>query len=144
MGNIRHNKLVSNIWFQGYIVGFLSKAQAQKLLLNAELGTFLIRFSERSAGNFAIAFVKKSKQKPGALSVKHYLIKPDDLNPANRNLADFFGRRDIFKNLMQITPQFSPTGAAVIRLVHKDDCFSDYYTKSDFVPPDGYDAELSD
>lgn len=45
--------------FQGLIFGFISKEAAQDLLRGRPVGTFLIRFSEQSAGQFAVACVAK-------------------------------------------------------------------------------------
>jgi hypothetical protein len=51
------------------IFGFISKEAAQDLLRGKAVGTFLIRFSEQSAGQFAVACVAKGK-KAGETQIK--------------------------------------------------------------------------
>lgn len=60
---LRHSRLINALWGRGYIMGFISKAGAERLLRDQRCGagTFLLRFSERAPGSFAIAYVKHSK-----------------------------------------------------------------------------------
>lgn len=68
---------------------------AENLLSNRQPGVFLLRFSERAAGTFAVAYVKKSRS-TGECSVKHYLLRPGDVAPPQRTLADFLGGQAYF------------------------------------------------
>jgi hypothetical protein len=55
---IRHQRHLSMLWLKGLIYGFIAKEEAEELLKYEEPGTFLIRFSDRIAGQFAVAYVK--------------------------------------------------------------------------------------
>lgn len=57
---IRHSRLINEFWKRGYIMGFISKVGAENLLNGQRCppGTFLLRFSERAPGSFAIAYTK--------------------------------------------------------------------------------------
>ena len=46
-----------DLWNQNYIVGFIDKVAAEKLLLKCEPGTFLLRFSDSEIGGLTIASV---------------------------------------------------------------------------------------
>lgn len=65
---VRQKKTRFSFWFskaafiQGLIFGFISKEAAQDLLRGRPVGTFLIRFSEQSAGQFAVACVAKVRK----------------------------------------------------------------------------------
>ncbi len=66
-----------NIFFfsgKGFIFGFISKEAAHDLLRGKPIGTFLIRFSEQSAGQFAVACVSKGK-KAGETTIKVFLVE---------------------------------------------------------------------
>lgn len=51
----------------------MPREDVEKTLAQCGSGTFLIRFSERHGGQFAIDYVGK---KPG--EIKHYLVKTDE------------------------------------------------------------------
>ncbi len=80
-------------------MGFISKEQADALLLQERPGTFLVRFSSQAAGSFAIAY-----HAPGG-GVCHYLIRKPDVNQA-RSLALFLTEKDFFQTLLQTIPSF--------------------------------------
>ncbi|XP_070535764.1 signal transducer and activator of transcription 5B-like isoform X3 [Ptychodera flava] len=50
-------KYLRGPWQEGFIIGFLSKTQAQELLLSKPNGTFLLRYSDGSIGGVTIAWV---------------------------------------------------------------------------------------
>jgi hypothetical protein len=52
---IRFKRHVNSLWFHGLIYGFITKEECKAALAGEEIGTFLIRFSESYAGQFAIA-----------------------------------------------------------------------------------------
>ncbi|XP_077993966.1 signal transducer and activator of transcription 5B-like isoform X2 [Glandiceps talaboti] len=50
-------KYLRGPWQEGFIIGFVSKTQAQELLLSKPNGTFLLRYSDGSIGGVTIAWV---------------------------------------------------------------------------------------
>lgn len=139
---IRHSRLLTDLWTRGYLMGFISKAGAERLLQHQQCppGTFLLRFSERAPGSFAIAYMKDSKKRGGNV-VKHYLIRPGDVAPPQRTLADFLGSQTYFVHLLQIIPSSGPVNALHWRIVHKDASFGPYYGNKG-TTLDGYDESL--
>jgi hypothetical protein len=64
------------------IYGFVTRDDVCNALQGHDNGTFMIRFSERHAGQFAISYVQ------GGL-VKHYLVQATDTAGARKTLGDF-------------------------------------------------------
>jgi len=58
--------------FCSLIHGIITKEECNMALMNQELGTFMIRFSETYPGLFAVAYVSDDPYE----RVKHYLVKP--------------------------------------------------------------------
>jgi hypothetical protein len=52
------------------------------VLKNEKVGTFIIRFSERVSGVFAVAY--QATEANGEKRVKHYLMKADDTHAAKK------------------------------------------------------------
>lgn len=59
------NSIVNNPWF----LGFLSSVEAEELLFQQKVGTYLVRFSKSSPGAFGLDYVRD----PGQIS--HVLIR---------------------------------------------------------------------
>lgn len=53
-------------WKEGLINGFISKSQAEEMLLKCEPGTFLLRFSDSILGGISIAYVELNNTKQTA------------------------------------------------------------------------------
>lgn len=64
-------------------------------LRNHEAGTFLIRFSERWPGQFAIGYVGVGGE------IKHYLVEEKDLT-GKKSLPEFLEECDQFSTLLQV------------------------------------------
>jgi len=45
------------LWCEGYVMGFVWRRQAEELLLNSPIGTFLLRFSDSELGAITVAGV---------------------------------------------------------------------------------------
>lgn len=93
---IRHQKPVPQMWEKGLLFGFISKEAAQLILKGHKAGTFLVRFSERSAGQFAVAYVDKK------FEVKHYLI-PN----TTKKLSDVIKAKSIFTDVLLCKADFA-------------------------------------
>lgn len=89
---IRHLKFLP-FWSKGVIYGFINKAQANALLERQPSGTFLIRFSEGNAGQFAIAYRKDGQ-------IHHYLMTDED---QKKTFPDFLAERTSFDVLLRVT-----------------------------------------
>jgi hypothetical protein len=74
---IRHQKHFGSLWLRGFIYGFVSKPDAERLLYSQRPGSFVIRFSESTPGKLTVAYVK-SDIMTGRLEIKHYMIDPRD------------------------------------------------------------------
>lgn len=123
---LRHSRLLLHLWCQGYVTGFVSKKAAETLLSNCTPGAFLLRFSERAAGTFAVAYVKVGRA-TGQPCVKHYLLRAGDVAPPQRTLADFLGAQSYFQWLLVTLPAAGPTDTARWKLVRKDEAFGEFY-----------------
>jgi hypothetical protein len=97
---IRHDSLVLDLWLHGYIMGFITKEDSERLLISEPPGTFIIRFSYQDPGSFAIAYTA-----PEGNSVNHYLISKNDVHMAC-SLDVFLGEKPFFKFLLQTIPSF--------------------------------------
>src|SRR5690349_746880 len=60
------SSIIGQRWFFGYI----SSVEAEELLYKQKVGTYLVRFSRSSPGNFALEYVREPD------SVNHVLIRP--------------------------------------------------------------------
>ena len=140
---LRHSRLLLTLWCRGCVMGFISKRAAESLLAGRAPGTFLLRFSERAAGSFAVAYVKQGKA-GGPPTVKHYLLRPGDVAPPQRSLADFLGAQGYFAFLLQALPDAAGSADTVRwRLVHKDEAFGPFYGAKGQTM-DGYDDRIGD
>jgi len=78
-----HN--MGRLWKEGYIMGFVMKQAAEKMLLQQQNGCFLLRFSDSELGGVTIAYVRKPDfQQPSVLSL--YPFTTRDLS--QRSMAD--------------------------------------------------------
>eukprot|EP01091_Cochliopodium_minus_P019043 TRINITY_DN787_c0_g1_i1.p1 TRINITY_DN787_c0_g1~~TRINITY_DN787_c0_g1_i1.p1 ORF type:complete len:636 (-),score=143.41 TRINITY_DN787_c0_g1_i1:88-1968(-) len=133
--NIRHQKPINNLWMGGYIIGFITKGSAIKLLQGQEEGTFIVRFSERVPGQFAVAYVKKG-------NVKHYLVTKDDIAPPARSLAHFIAGKKVLTTVVRvISPDLNSMSQPKIEFVPKMQAFGEWMT-SPSTPVPGYDQDL--
>jgi len=139
MHSIRHQKPFLFLWLNGLVYGFISKTDAERLLQGQPAGTFVARFSERRAGQVAIAF---SKEDPitKRISIKHYLF--DTQTNQIKSLPDFCKEKVNLVYLPRLkTEYFSPTGN-IQSIVHKDEAFGEYYTTPQVDPLLGYDPDV--
>jgi len=137
---LRHQRHTGNLWQQGLIYGFLTRVDVNNALTGQEPGTFLLRFSERHAGKFAVAYVAK---KPPH-RIKHYLVQKTDIVHPHKTLPDFLGGCYQFRFLLQLTAN-PTTGEAMFRKVRKDHCLKSFYSKRAPTPTtSGYDQILTD
>lgn len=140
---IRHQRQLALLWLRGLIFGFCTKEDAEELLRPEQVGTFLLRFSERIAGQFAIAYVAMNKAS-GEREVKHYLLKPDDIAGPNKTIADFLRVHDKFLFVVEKRLDFAPQPPLVVARHNKDVVLDEFYTKKNFTAIAGYEDELVD
>ena len=76
---------MKNLWSEGYIMGFVMKQEAERILKQNQNGCFLLRYSDSELGGVTIAYVRRSDtQPPSVLSLYPFTTK--DL--AQRSMAD--------------------------------------------------------
>jgi len=135
---IRYQRHLCPLWERGLICGFISRSEADKVLMNATPGTFLIRLSERCPGQFAIAYVCQDAQ-TSEPKIRHYLVQPDDVFGAKKTLPDFLGQARNFTHLVQIN---TCNDKRVYRQCDKNATLGEFYAKRSFENPYGYDDSL--
>lgn len=97
LSRLRHDRTTCSMWGAGSIVGFISRTDAEALLIQEPPGSFLLRFSTQAPGLFAIAFTD-----PKGSAVNHYLLTKSDVNPSC-SLAKFLLDRPFFTILVKRT-----------------------------------------
>lgn len=130
---LRYQRHVCSMWQSGLIYGFISRFQVDEALKNEEAGTFLIRFSERHAGLFAVGYKIDDSR------VRHYLVRPDDTAGAKKTLPDFLAECTQFNRILQLTIE-PVSGEPRLRNFPKDVVLEPYYSKRDALQAtNGYD-----
>jgi hypothetical protein len=101
------------------IYGFITKEETNEFLRDQEVGTFLIRFSESFAGQFAIGYVSDDPSDP----VKHYLVRAEDAG-TQKTLPDFLREKSQFRFLCQLD-----LASGVVTKYPKDAVLVPFYSK---------------
>jgi hypothetical protein len=128
---LRYQRHVCSMWQSGLIYGFISRFHVEESLKNEEPGTFVIRFSERHAGLFAIGYkVEDMMSQDPDKRVRHYLVRPDDTAGAKKTLPDFLAECPQFTRVLQLSIE-PITGEPRLRSVPKDVVLEYYYSKRD-------------
>jgi hypothetical protein len=97
--------------------------EAEECLRNEENGTFLIRLSERLAGELVISYKHFS-------GVRHYLIQPDDTADKKKTLIDFLGQSSSLVWILQLKTECAEGDERRIFIKHyKDKVLQKYYKK---------------
>eukprot|EP01102_Stenamoeba_stenopodia_P007062 TRINITY_DN1973_c0_g1_i1.p1 TRINITY_DN1973_c0_g1~~TRINITY_DN1973_c0_g1_i1.p1 ORF type:complete len:620 (+),score=154.28 TRINITY_DN1973_c0_g1_i1:310-2169(+) len=139
---IRHQKHFCPMWVQGFVYGFLTKAEAEELLRNEPPGTFVLRFSERAAGKVAVAYVKRGE--PGKPNeIKHYLIDPHSENKDSVTLPEFLTPHGHFLYFLQLDTNFFSAKMSWKRSVSKSEVLKTFFMSKDDNGLAGYESELS-
>eukprot|EP01105_Mastigella_eilhardi_P017367 TRINITY_DN3994_c0_g1_i2.p1 TRINITY_DN3994_c0_g1~~TRINITY_DN3994_c0_g1_i2.p1 ORF type:complete len:539 (-),score=108.29 TRINITY_DN3994_c0_g1_i2:67-1560(-) len=132
---LRYQRHICSMWRGGLIVGFLSREDMQEILVPAQPGTFIIRFSERHPGLFAVGYKVDNNSPLG-----HYLITPTELGP-NRTLPDFlYGRLD-WSTIVQVKNDLE--GVPLLKVFPKLVAINAFLTKHEpLLDIQGYDPTL--
>jgi len=125
------------MWISGLVWGLISKSEAESILMQQPLGTFLIRFSERHKGGLAVAYRwRDSGDKP----VRHYLVRPSD-TADGRTFPEFLKDSSTFVRVLQMYYDRSGQKQAILK--EKDQALMQFYKKKqDDGDLAGYDKEL--
>lgn len=135
---LRYQRHICGLWQSGLIHGFLSREQIYQALIGQPVGTFLIRFSERNPGCFAVAY--KVDDEDPKCQIRHYLVRPDDTAGSKKTLPDFLADQPAFVYLLQVT--FN-NGHTTFHKFLKDSVLEVYYSKKSSLPPSlGYDDNI--
>eukprot|EP00005_Dracoamoeba_jomungandri_P008050 CAMPEP_0174269982 /NCGR_PEP_ID=MMETSP0439-20130205/42865_1 /TAXON_ID=0 /ORGANISM="Stereomyxa ramosa, Strain Chinc5" /LENGTH=631 /DNA_ID=CAMNT_0015359029 /DNA_START=52 /DNA_END=1947 /DNA_ORIENTATION=- len=131
---------VCQLFQEGLIYGFIPRNKVKEALIGEQVGTFLIRLSERHPGLFAVGY--KTDDPNREKSVRHYLIKPDDIPGNKKTLPDFLKTCVMFQYLLQVTPEIE-NGQPRLRKFQRDVVLHSYYSKpSGVINAQGYDDSL--
>jgi len=137
---LRYQRHICPLWQTGLIHGFVSREYVEEALQNQEVGTFLIRFSERHPGLFAVAY--RIEETDPKQQVRHYLVRPDDTAGAKKTLPDFLSEQPSFIYLLQVT--YDVDGKAILRKFSKTAVLEPYCSKRSTLPTlNGYDDGIS-
>jgi hypothetical protein len=128
---LRYQRHVASMWQSGLMYGFMGREDVTASLRGHHPGTFIIRFSERHGGQFAIAYI--GTERPPR--VKHYLVQASDIN-SKKSLPEFLQERPQIATVLVLTydgdrPSFVP--------VPKDQVLEQYCGRNTFVEHDGYE-----
>jgi len=135
---LRYQRHILSLWQLGQIHGFLHRDEVHAILKGQESGTFLVRFSERHAGQFAVAYRIDEQDD----IVRHYLIQPDDTAGNKKTLPDFLAEQPAFTMLIPIGAE-NEHGVKVYHKVSKDKALQPYISKKPIPPPAaGYDRDI--
>lgn len=105
------------IWADGHIIGFITRANAEKLLMPKPPGTFLLRFSDTQLGGISVAY-------------KNLNNAVDCLNPFVSNDLKIRKIADRLNDLEGLTRLYPD--------IPKGNAFSKYYTKVENQSSNGY------
>jgi integrase len=117
---IRYQKHLLWLFENGYLAAFVTGTEAEDRLRNETNGTFLIRFSERLAGELVISYKHDS-------GVRHYLIQPDDTADKKKTLIDFLGQASSLIWILQLKTDANETRIFIKH--NKDKVLQKYYKK---------------
>jgi len=130
---IRYQRHVLALWTRGHICGFLTREEVESVLKNEQIGTFLIRVSER-CDQFAVSY-------QSAESVKHYLVKNDDTHGAKRTLPDFLRDYKDFACILQLSID-KQTNKRILRRCDKESVLKEFYSKKASSSSPGYEEVI--
>lgn len=101
MHKIRHQKPFIFLWLKGVVYGFITREDAERVLMDQPPGAFVVRFSDRVAGKVAITYKTVAG---GEVFIKHFL-----LNPVKElvTLPDFVQQRETFTHLLKLRTDFA-------------------------------------
>lgn len=134
MQRLRYQRHICSLWQNGLLYGFMTREDVDASLNNQEPGTFIMRFSERHNGQFAIAYT--GTERP--TKIKHYLVQPNDTAASKKTLPDFLSEQPQFATLLVLTTDSN--GNPTFMKVPKDQALEPYCGKKDKTPLDnGYD-----
>jgi hypothetical protein len=137
---LRYQRHICPLWQTGLISGFLTREGVKAALINEEVGTFLIRLSERHPGLFAVGY--KTDDPDVQKSVRHYLVQPEDTAGAKKTLPDFLATCPAFQFLLVVTNELE-NGIPKLRKFSKDVALQPYYSKKNpLTKAKGYDDEI--
>lgn len=125
MQTLRYQRHIAALWQNGLIYGFMGREDVDAALNNQDPGTFIMRFSERNNGQFAIAYT--GTERP--TNIKHYLVQPNDTAAAKKTLPDFLADQPQFVTLLVLTND--PNGNPTFMKVSKHQALEPYTPKRD-------------
>jgi len=163
---MRSTRQICGMWRDGLLWGFASRNEIEQALMSQPPGSFIVRFSERHAGHFAIAYKNPlidirgpqsepptpqiSQNCPANSCIKHYLVKPEEIS-TQKTLPDFLN--DIAGLSIMIRVLYNDFGTEIdppLRLadplfipISKTEALEKFLSKREQVVLVGYEPNLS-
>ena len=157
---LRSTRQVSAMWREGLVWAFASRDDVEQALSLQQPGTFVVRFSERHAGMFVVSYkisprveeynrITGAPQTSGIPSVKHYLVKVDEIS-IQKTLPDFLGENSELHYILAIyhndfgtsTNPPTPLPLPMYQAIPKKEALSRYYSKHEQPALDGYEPRI--
>jgi hypothetical protein len=135
---IRYQKHLLSMWKEGYIVGFISREDCNELLSGYDPGCFIIRFSERNPGLFAVAYKLADTEQDR--SVRHFLVRANELE-AKKTLPDLLSKYSEFVSIIKINANSS--GLISYEKQQKHMALSQFYSKSEAISDNISDYDVT-
>jgi hypothetical protein len=117
---IHFKKHLATMWNDGLIAGVVSRAEAEKLLRDQEVGTFLVRLSDSNAGFLVVSYVA------GASSVSHMLVKKQHTD--ERAFPDALHDWDTLSALLRIVAGSTDRRERSMAAAPKDEVLASLYS----------------
>lgn len=114
---------LADLWKDGLIMGFVSKAKEKSLLKKKQRGTFLLRFSESIIGGITFSWVETTLT--GEPNVK-------TVRPFTKNDLEQIPFHEIIRNFQMLEADNIPENPLLYLYPNtpKDEAFGKYYTKN--------------
>jgi len=100
----------------------MDRDQLKTSLNESDLGSFIIRFSEKFPGKFAISYISLRGD-----GLKHYLITLEDMN-SKRTLGDFIIQSKTFLRVLKLEG-FSNEGMPLFKSLPKTETFKPFVSE---------------
>lgn len=157
---LRSTRQVSAMWREGLVWAFASRDDVEQALALQQPGTFVVRFSERHPGMFVVSYKISPRveeynrligapQTSGTPSVKHYLVKVDEIS-IQKTLPDFLGENSELHYILAIyhndfgtsTNPPTPLPLPMYQAIPKKEALSRFYSKHEQPALDGYEPRI--
>lgn len=125
---LRYQRHLSTMWNKGSLYGFITREDSNNFLSEQVAGSFIIRFSESSAGSLAISY------KENDVKIKNFLFKQENITGSIKSLADFVSEYSEFLYIIEFIGN-DPDGRPVVDRFVKDESLKALYSEKKTTKP---------